>query len=36
MDEFNLNSGKIITRDLQKTEKIDNKTIEFIPFYMFA
>ena len=35
MDEFNLNSGKIITKDFQKTETHNNKIIEFIPFYSF-
>ncbi len=33
MDEFNLKTGLIITKDYENTKRIKNKTIQFVPIY---
>jgi len=33
LNEFKLKTGIIITKDLEKEEKIDNKTIRYIPLW---
>ncbi len=33
LNEFKLNKGIIITKDLEKEETIENKTIKFIPLW---